>query len=96
MDGSRRVPVTPSDRYNILPVPVPVSTVDVTSGEPSAMLEENLQRSFSADPFHHMAGYVKRCLGLTVDVKIENPPGTSIQKLFVGNDQVQRRDLSRG
>jgi sulfur-oxidizing protein SoxB len=80
--------VTQNDRYNILPVPVPVSTVDVTRREPSAMLEENLQRSFSADPFHHMASYVKRCLALTAAIKIENPPGTSIQKLFVGNNQV--------
>jgi S-sulfosulfanyl-L-cysteine sulfohydrolase len=50
--------------------------------------EENLERTFSADPFHQMGGYVKRCLGLTAYIKIENPPGTRIQKLFIGDEEV--------
>lgn len=36
-----------------------------------------------------MGGYVKRCLGLNVYFKIENPLGNRIQKLFVGNEEVQ-------
>ncbi len=82
-------PVTQNDLYNILPMPVPISTVDLTGRELIAMLEENLERTFSADPFHQMRGYVKRCLGLTAYIKIENPPGARIQKLFIGNDEVQ-------
>ena len=35
-----------------------------------------------------MGGYVKRCLGLNLYFKIENPPGYRIQKLFVGDEEV--------
>jgi 2',3'-cyclic-nucleotide 2'-phosphodiesterase (5'-nucleotidase family) len=88
-------PVTQNDLYNILPMPVPISTVDLTGKELNAMLEENLERTFSADPFHQMGGYVKRCLGLTVSIKIENPPGTRIQKLFVADEEVQPNKVYR-
>jgi sulfur-oxidizing protein SoxB len=88
-------PITQNDLYNILPMPVPISTVDLTGSELIAMLEENLERTFSADPFHQMGGYVKRCLGLTVYIKVENPPGTRIQKLFVGSDEVQPDQVYR-
>jgi hypothetical protein len=30
-----------------------------------------------------------RCLGLTAYIQIENPPGTPIQKLFVGDEEFQ-------
>jgi hypothetical protein len=53
------------------------------------MLEENLERTFSADPFKQLGGYVKRANGLTAYIKVENPPGTRIQKLFVGDEEVQ-------
>jgi len=36
-----------------------------------------------------MGGYVKRCLGLNVFFKIENPSGNRIQKLFVGSEEIQ-------
>jgi S-sulfosulfanyl-L-cysteine sulfohydrolase len=82
-------PITLNDLYNIIPMNPPVSTVEVTGEEIKAMLEENLERTFSCDPYKHMGGYVKRCLGLNVYFKIENPPGIRIQKLFVGNEEVQ-------
>ena len=53
------------------------------------MLEENYERTFSGDAFEQMGGYVKRCAGITVHIKVENPKGTRIQKLFVGNEEVQ-------
>ena len=52
------------------------------------MLEENLERTFSCDPYLQMGGYVKRCLGLNLYFKIENPPGYRVQKLFIGNEEV--------
>ena len=52
------------------------------------MLEENLERTFSCDPYVQMGGYVKRCLGLTLYFKMENPAGHRIQQLFVGNEDV--------
>lgn len=36
---------------------------------------------------------MKRCQGLTAYIKIENPPGTRIQKLFVGDDEVDPNKL---
>ena len=66
-----------------------VSTVELSGEEIKVMLEENLERTFSCDPYNQMGGYVKRCLGLNVYFKIENPTGHRIQKLFTGDEEVQ-------
>jgi 2',3'-cyclic-nucleotide 2'-phosphodiesterase (5'-nucleotidase family) len=81
--------ITLNDLYNIIPMNPPVSTVELTGEELKAMLEENLERTFSCDPYQQMGGYVKRCLGLNVYFKIENPSGHRIQKLFAGHEEVQ-------
>ena len=82
-------PITLNDLYNMIPMNPPVSTVELTGEEIMVMLEENLERTFSCDPYNQMGGYVKRCLGLNVYFKIENPSGNRIQKLFVGNEEIQ-------
>ncbi len=81
--------VTQSDLYNIIPWKEPIGTVDLTGRELVQMLEENLERTFAADPFRQLGGYAKRCLGLTAFIKIEDPPGTRVQKLFVGDEEVK-------
>lgn len=81
--------VTLNDLYNIIPMNPPVSTVELTGEEIRAMLEENLERTFSCNPFNQMGGFVKRCLGLNVYLKIENPPGNRIQKIFAGNEELK-------
>jgi sulfur-oxidizing protein SoxB len=81
--------ITLNDLYNIIPMNPPVSTVKLSGEELKAMLEENLERTFSCDPYQQMGGYVKRCLGLNVYFKIENPSGHRIQRLFAGNEEVQ-------
>jgi hypothetical protein len=48
------------------------------------MMEENLERTFSCDPYRQMGGYVKRCMGVSLYCKIENPAGFRIQELFAG------------
>jgi S-sulfosulfanyl-L-cysteine sulfohydrolase len=80
--------ITMNDLYNIIPMNPPVSTAELTGDELLFMLEENLERTFSCDPYMQMGGYVKRCLGLNTYFKIENPPGHRIQKLFIGNEEV--------
>jgi len=80
--------ITLNDLYNIIPMNPPVSIVELTGEEVLVMLEENLERTFSCDPYGQMGGYVKRCLGLNVYFKIENPPGHRVQKLFAGNEEV--------
>ncbi|MHB9050108.1 MAG: bifunctional metallophosphatase/5'-nucleotidase [Pirellulales bacterium] len=81
--------VTLNDLNNVVVVNPPVSTVDLTGKELLAMLEENLEHTFSGNAYEQMGGYVKRCAGLTLHIKIENPAGYRIQKLFVGNEEVQ-------
>ncbi len=81
--------ITLNDLYNIIPMNPPVSTIELIGEEIKEMLEENLERTFSCDPYKQMGGYVKRCLGLNVYFKIENSSGNRIQKLFIGNKEVQ-------
>lgn len=79
-----------NDLWNIIPVNPLVSTVELTGEELINMMEENLERTFSKEPFNQMDGYVKRCLGLNLYFKIENPYGQRIQELFVGGERVER------
>lgn len=75
-------PITMNDLWNIIPVNPPISIVDLTGEEIRRMLEENLERTFAADPYWQMGGYVKRCRGIDLYVKIENPLGSRIDRLF--------------
>lgn len=54
------------------------------------MLEENLENTFAANPYDQMGGYAKRCLGLKMYIKIENPKGTRIQQLFINGKLVDK------
>lgn len=83
-------PVAMNDLYNIIPMNPPLVTVTLSGEELVEMLEENLERTFSSDPYEQMGGYVKRALGLKAFIKIENPAGQRIQKIFVGNDSLDR------
>lgn len=81
--------ITMNDLYNIIPMNPAVSTIELTGEEIREMLEENLERTFSCSAYNQMGGYLKRCLGLNVYFKIENPSGLRIQELFVGNEKIQ-------
>lgn len=84
--------ITMNDLYNIVPMNPPISTVELSGEEIVNMLEENLEHTFSQDPFNQMGGYVKRCYGIKAYIKIENPKGTRIQKLFIGEKEVEREN----
>ncbi len=79
-------PITLNDLYNIIPMDPPIGRVELTGEELISMLEENLERTFASDPYEQMGGYIKRGLGLTVYMKIENPAGHRIQEIFVGKE----------
>lgn len=81
-------PVTLNDLYNIIPMNPSVSRVDLTGAEIRQMLEDNLERTFAADAYAQMGGYIKRCRGLTAFVKIENPKGERVDRLFVGDEPI--------
>lgn len=82
-------PITMWDLYNMVPMNPFISTVELSGKEIGEMLEANLESTFSANPMAQMGGYVKRCFGLQVYIKIENPKGTRIQQLFAGDELVE-------
>lgn len=82
-------PIAFNDLNDMIPINPPVSTTKITGKEVLAMLEENLERTFSRDAYDQMGGYVKRCGGMQVHVKLENPPGTRIQKVYIRQQELQ-------
>ena len=81
--------ITLNDLYNIIPVNPPVSTVELTGKEIWMMMEENLEHLFSNDPYNQMGGYLKRCMGINIYFKVENPNGYRIQELFVEGKKIK-------
>jgi 2',3'-cyclic-nucleotide 2'-phosphodiesterase (5'-nucleotidase family) len=79
-----------NDLYNIIPMNPPIGKVELTGDEIVNMLEENLERTLASDPYDQMGGYIKRGLGLTAYLKIENPAGQRIQQVFIGNEPLDR------
>lgn len=86
-------PVTLNDLYNIIPGNPPVSVVELTGSEIHMMLEENLEHTFAQNPYNQMGGYVKRCLGLNMYIKIENPYRHRIQELFIQGKHVNLQQV---
>ncbi len=76
--------VTLNDLYNIIPHNPPISICDITGKELWQMMEDNLENTFSRDPYRQQGGYVKRCLGLNLYFKIENPYRKRIHEFFIG------------
>lgn len=81
--------VTMEQLWNIVPTAPPISTVELTGDEIRAMLEANLERTYAADPYCQMGGFVKRCRGLNLYFKMENPKGHRIEDLLIGDSPIQ-------
>ena len=79
-------PITIEDLYRIIPVDPPVSSVRMTGQEVRAMLEENLEHTYAKNSFDQMGGYLKRALGISAWIKLENPEGRRIQELFLAGE----------
>lgn len=75
-------PITMNELWNMIPTNPPVATVELTGQEMLDMMEENLERTFAADPYRQMGGFVKRCAGVNIYAKVENPPGHRIERFF--------------
>lgn len=54
------------------------------------MIEDNLGNTFSADAYKQMDGFVKRCRGVNIYFKIENPAGARIQEFFVEGKRLEK------
>ncbi|MDN3686994.1 bifunctional metallophosphatase/5'-nucleotidase [Cyclobacterium jeungdonense] len=85
--------ITEEDLFNIIPINPPVSTVDLTGQEIIDMLEENLERTFSKEPMKQMGGYVKRCAGLRINLRIENPVGHRIQEIYFNEEHLNPKEI---
>ncbi|WP_291097768.1 MULTISPECIES: bifunctional metallophosphatase/5'-nucleotidase [unclassified Flavobacterium] len=85
--------ITKWDLYNIIPMNPVVSTVELSGEEIILMLEENLERTFSVEPMKQMGGYIKRCLGLSVKMRIENPKSHRIQQIFIGAEPLIKEQI---
>lgn len=81
--------ITVNDLWNIIPSNPPVSIVEMTGAEIWEMMEESLERTFSSDAYRQMGGYVKRCRGVNIYTKIENPAGARIQEFFVEGERLE-------
>lgn len=84
-------PITMNDVWNIVPTNPPVSVCELSGLELWRMMEENLEHTFSRNPYMQMGGYVKRCAGLSVYFKVENPKGKRIQEFFIGGKRLDKR-----
>lgn len=82
-------PVTEEDLWSIVPTNPPIMTTTLTGAEMVRMLEENFERTFATDPFEQMGGYVKRMRGVRLYLKVENPRGRRIDRLFVDDRPVE-------
>ncbi|MER2295303.1 MAG: bifunctional metallophosphatase/5'-nucleotidase [Desemzia incerta] len=82
--------ITLRELFQIIPMNPPISTAELTGSEILEMLEENMENTYSSDPYHQMGGYLKRAVGLQAYIKVENPKGQRIQKLFIGGKEVDR------
>lgn len=85
--------ITYNDLFNIIPTNPPISKVKLLGQEIWDMLEENLERTFAADPYNQMGGYVKRAMNINCYFKIENAYGERIQSLFINKKAVDLEKL---
>ncbi len=81
-------PVTEFDLWNIVPANPPVSVVQLTGRQLRQLLEDNLEATFACDPWEQRGGYVKRCRGIEMAFKVENPAGCRIQELRISGARV--------
>lgn len=82
--------ITLWDLYNMVPMDPIISIVDMTGQEIVDMLEENFERTFSANPMEQMGGYCKRYLGLQIKFHIENPYGYRIEEIYCRGERLKK------
>ncbi len=76
------------DLYAIVPMDPPLRTAELTGQQIWRLLEDNLESTFSTSPFKQMGGYIKRVSGLRIYFKLENPYGQRLQRIFVGQEEL--------
>lgn len=85
--------LTRRDLYQIVPMDPMIRSAKLTGQELFDLLEDNLESTFSAEPFKQMGGYIKRNAGLKVYFKLENPYGQRIQRVFTETEELDPDNL---
>ena len=85
-------PLTAFDLWNIVPANPPVSVVSMTGRELRQLYEDNIEATFACDPWQQRGGYLKRCRGLELAIRLENPPGLRIQEMRADGARVRDHD----
>lgn len=81
-------PFTEWDLWNMVPANPPVSVVTLMGRQLRELLEQNIEATFACDPWKQRGGYLKRCRGIEMLLKLENPVGHRIQQLTVRGEGV--------
>ena len=82
--------ITVNDLWNIIPTNPPVSACRNDRRGTAGNDGRKLERTFSRDPYKQMGGYVKRCRGINIYFKIENPNGERIQEFFAEGARLEK------
>jgi S-sulfosulfanyl-L-cysteine sulfohydrolase len=81
-------PLTKWDVWNIVPANPPISIVTLTGRELRDLFEQNVEATFAYDPWQQRGGYLKRCHGLELLLKLENPLGHRVQQLTISGEDL--------
>jgi 2',3'-cyclic-nucleotide 2'-phosphodiesterase (5'-nucleotidase family) len=82
-------PLTEADLWNIVPANPQVSLVTLSGDELRELYEANLEETFACDPWDQRGGYVKRCSGIRMTFKAQNPAGHRLQEFQVDGAPVR-------
>lgn len=83
-------PISTWNLYNIIPMNPVISIVEISGEEIKELLEDSLEKTFSDDAMKQMGGYVKRCMGLYVKMRVENPARHRIQQIYFNDSHLQK------
>ncbi len=81
-------PLTESDLWNIVPANPVISVATLTGRQLRDLFEDNLEATFASDPWKQRGGYMKRCRGIEMVLKLENPAGYRIQSFSVNGERL--------
>lgn len=85
-------PLSEWDLWSIVPSNPPVSVVTLTGRELRDLFEHNIEATFACNPWEQRGGYLKRCRGVELLLKLENPVGHRVQQLTVGGERLRDED----
>lgn len=82
-------PITAGDLWQMIPTNPELFTMRLAGAELRRMLEQSLERAFSADPFRQQGGYVIRFSGMRALVRLNNPAGARVIRLEIGGGEAR-------